>query len=171
MIPFPDVSKLSSIAIELERRFPTASVGEIYAMAKPTVEGAIAVAAGQSRNDGLYLFPYLPLIIASSVLFANHVLGSTTPKSIPSQLPSGRHTPAPQPPFRMPSHTPQSHTPQLQHQQIPSHPQQSETGGPSYDMESWFDTFPSTSTTAPASSSEFTQFHVSTRWADLILEH
>ena len=56
MVPFPDVSKLSAIASELERRFPAASVGEIYAMAKPTVENAIAVAAGQSRNDGATFF-------------------------------------------------------------------------------------------------------------------
>lgn len=54
MVPFPDVSKLSAIAAELEKRFPTATVGEIYAMAKPTVESAIAVAASHSqRNDGL----------------------------------------------------------------------------------------------------------------------
>lgn len=53
MVPFPDVSKLSAIAGELEKRFPTATVGEIYAMAKPTVESAIAVAASQSRTDGL----------------------------------------------------------------------------------------------------------------------
>ena len=52
MVPFPDVSKLSAIAAELERRFPSASVGEIYAMARPTVEGAVAVAAGSTRNDG-----------------------------------------------------------------------------------------------------------------------
>lgn len=52
MVPFPDVSKLSAIAAELEKRFPTATVGEIYAMAKPTVESAIAVAASHSRNDG-----------------------------------------------------------------------------------------------------------------------
>jgi hypothetical protein len=52
MVPFPDTSKLSAIALELERRFPNASVGEIYAMAKPTVEGAVAVAAGGSRHDG-----------------------------------------------------------------------------------------------------------------------
>ena len=54
MVPFPDVSKLSAIAGELEKRFPTATVGEIYAMAKPTVESAIAVAASQSRTDGLF---------------------------------------------------------------------------------------------------------------------
>ena len=53
MVPFPDVSKLSAIAAELERRFPSASVGEIYAMAKPTVENAIAVVASQSRPDGI----------------------------------------------------------------------------------------------------------------------
>ena len=53
LVPFPDVSKLSAIAAELERRFPAASVGDIYAMAKPAVESAIAVSgAGQSRNDG-----------------------------------------------------------------------------------------------------------------------
>jgi hypothetical protein len=53
MVPFPDTSKLSAIAGELERRFPSATVGEIYAMAKQPVESAIAVAAGQgSRNDG-----------------------------------------------------------------------------------------------------------------------
>jgi hypothetical protein len=51
MVPFPDVSKLSAIAAELERRYPHASVGEIYAMAKPTVDGAVAVAAG-ARTDG-----------------------------------------------------------------------------------------------------------------------
>jgi hypothetical protein len=56
MVPFPDTSKLSAISAELERRFPHATVGEIYAMAKPTVENAIAVAAGQgSRNDGVFL--------------------------------------------------------------------------------------------------------------------
>jgi hypothetical protein len=53
MVPFPDVSKLSAIAGELEKRFPTATVGEIYAMAKPTIESAVAVAASQSRTDGL----------------------------------------------------------------------------------------------------------------------
>lgn len=58
MVPFPDVSKLSAIAGELERRFPTASVGEIYAMAKPTVEGAVAVAAGNSRNEGIVFIYY-----------------------------------------------------------------------------------------------------------------
>ena len=52
MVPFPDVSKLSAIAAELERRFPAASVGEIYAMAKPTVESAMAVVVGNSRTDG-----------------------------------------------------------------------------------------------------------------------
>jgi hypothetical protein len=57
LVPFPDVSKLSAIASELERRFPIASVGEIYAMAKPTVENAMAVATGQPRNEGvLWIF-------------------------------------------------------------------------------------------------------------------
>jgi hypothetical protein len=56
MVPFPDTSKLSAIAEELERRFPSATVGEIYAMAKQPVESAIAVAAGQgSRKDGVSL--------------------------------------------------------------------------------------------------------------------
>src|SRR5271169_5309784 len=79
MVPFPDVSKLSAIAAELERRFPAASVGEIYAMAKPTVEGAIAVATGHSRTDGI---PHkrLLLIAAASMLFSNAQLGDTTPR-------------------------------------------------------------------------------------------
>lgn len=53
MVPLPDVSRLSAIASELERRFPIASVGDIYAMAKPAVESAMAVVAGQTRNDGV----------------------------------------------------------------------------------------------------------------------
>ena len=61
MVPFPDVSKLSAIAAELEKRFPTATVGEIYAMAKPTVESAIAVAASHSRNDGVVLAKLPPI--------------------------------------------------------------------------------------------------------------
>jgi len=57
MVPFPDVSKLSAIAAELEKRFPMATVGEIYAMAKPTVESALAVA--DSRQDGFVLLAFL----------------------------------------------------------------------------------------------------------------
>jgi hypothetical protein len=50
MIPFPDVSKLSAIALELERRFPGSSVGEIYAMAKEPVDTATAVSSGLPPN-------------------------------------------------------------------------------------------------------------------------
>ena len=57
MVPFPDVSKLSAIAAELEKRFPMATVGEIYAMAKPTVESALAVA--DSRQDGFVLLAFI----------------------------------------------------------------------------------------------------------------
>jgi hypothetical protein len=46
MLPFTDVSKLSAIALELERRFPGSSIAEIYAMAKEPVETAAAVQAG-----------------------------------------------------------------------------------------------------------------------------
>jgi len=46
MIPFPDVSKLSAIALELERRYPGSSIGEIYAMAKEPVDSAAALSNG-----------------------------------------------------------------------------------------------------------------------------
>ena len=111
MVPFPDVSKLSAIAAELERRFPTASVGEIYAMAKPTVETAVVVAAGQPRNDGISL-PLASLTLASSVLFSNPILGDATPKSIQNQIPSARHTPVQEIPFGLPSSISQQPQPQ-----------------------------------------------------------
>jgi len=105
MVPFPDTSKLSAIALELERRFPNASVGEIYAMAKPTVEGAVAVAAGGSRHD-------------ASILFGHRDAASL------HQLP--------------PRDVQFHHTLPLQEQRRPS------DTTPTYDMESWFDTFPTT---------------------------
>ena len=59
MVPFPDVSKLSAIAAHLETRYPAATIGEIYAMARPAVENAIAVqVAGGSRNDGNAVFVF-----------------------------------------------------------------------------------------------------------------
>src|SRR5271169_48054 len=154
MVPFPDVSKLSAIASELERRFPAASVGEIYAMAKPTVENAIAVAAGQSRNDG---FPSLFLVIndtASSILFPNSIVGDTTPNSLQHQIPSARHTPVqPENPFRTPATLPQ----QLQQTQQPVQTHRHHETTP-YDMETWFNTFPTPGNAATTASTDFTQF-------------
>jgi hypothetical protein len=155
MVPFPDVSKLSAIAGELERRFPAASVGEIYAMAKPTVEGAVAVAAGNSRNEGI-VFILLLLTIASSVLFSNPILGDTTPKSVQNQGQSARHTPVQQEtPFRTPSALPPQ--PQPSHQPIHTHRHHE---NPPYDMETWFSTFPgpTTDNAGPSTSTDFTQF-------------
>ena len=158
MVPFPDVSKLSAIAAELERRFPTASVGEIYAMAKPTVESAVVVAVGQSRNDGISL-SLSSRILASSVLFSNPILGDTTPKSIQNQIPSARHTPVQEIPFGRPSSISQQPQPQPQPQpQTVQHQQPEPTP---YDMESWFNTFPAASSNqAPTTSTDFTQFQV-----------
>lgn len=158
MVPFPDVSKLSAIAAELERRFPTASVGEIYAMAKPTVESAVAVAAGQSRTDGISL-ALSSLNPASSVLFSNPILGDTTPKSIQNQIPSARHTPVQEIPFIQPPSISQQPQSQPQPQQV----QLQRPEATPYDMESWFNTFPATgSNQAPTTATDFTQFQVHT---------
>jgi hypothetical protein len=150
MVPFPDVSKLSAIAGELERRFPTASVGQIYAMAKPTVESAIAVAAEHARNDRTSLFNSSLIFPASSMLFGQPILGDTTPNSIRAQTPSARHTPVQKEvPFRAPSTLPSQPQPltlpqtqtQLQPQQVQFPRRQSQQTS-SYDIDSWFNTFP-----------------------------
>jgi hypothetical protein len=154
MVPFPDVSKLSAIAGELERRFPTASVGQIYAMAKPTVESAIAVAAEHARNDRTSLVKSSLIFPASSMLFGQPILGDTPPNSIKAQTPSARHTPVQKEvPFRAPSTLPSQPQPQpltlpqtqtqtqLQPQQV-QFPRRQTGQTSSYDIDSWFNTFP-----------------------------
>jgi len=151
LVPFSDVSKLSSIAEALERRFPTASVGQIYAMAKPTVESAIAVAAEHARNDRTSPSLKSSLIPAASILFGQPLLGDTTPNSIRAQTPAARHAPAqPDVPFRTPSTHPSQPPPrsitipqtQLQPQQVQFRPRRQTEQTSSYDIDSWFNTFP-----------------------------
>ena len=173
LVPFPDVSKLSAIAGELERRFPNASVGQIYAMAKPTVESAIAVAAEQARNDGTSLVrPSLTL--APSMLFGPTIVGDTTPNSIQARTPSARHTPIqPEVPFRTPStHPPQPQSKSLPLPQTNLHGQQVQFQPPrqteqssTYDIDSWFNTFPSATVQTPqpqipSTSTDFSPFQV-----------
>jgi hypothetical protein len=111
-----------------------------------------------SQRMTVYLVSGCLLTVASSVLFGNHVLDSATPKSISSQGPSGRHTPVQQPtPFRVSA--PHTQQPQQAQHQITSHRTADIT--PSYDIDSWFSTFPSTNSSGPTGpTSEFTQFQV-----------
>ncbi len=112
-------------------------------------------------------FLQIRLIIASSVFFANGQLGDIASIHNPSS--SARHTPVLKEVQFRPASDHQS-------QQLSRHPSFSQpqpqatasrsaegTGTPSYDMESWFSTFPAStvSTLQPtASSSAFTPFHV-----------
>lgn len=133
-------------------------------MAKPTVENAIAVAAGQgSRNDGVFFLGEIDFL-ASIVLFANPQLSDPS-VAIHSQLSSARHTPVQKDTRfnRSPSqpHLIQSHQ-QQQPQQLPPSSRSAE-GTPSYDMDSWFSTFPPQTQSQPQATdtSDFTQFQVS----------
>ena len=164
MVPFPDTSRLSAIAAELERRYPTASLGEIYAMAKPTVDNAVATAASQSHGEGI-LCGKPKLNTAPSGLFANSILGDTA-TSIHSQQTSARHTPVSVQqdvnfgttsvsPLGQPSQT----QPEAQHSHHLPH-QPAETTP--YDIESWFSsisTFPPRNGST-LGSSDFSLFHV-----------
>jgi hypothetical protein len=163
MVPFPDTSKLSAIAGELERRYPNASLGEIYAMAKPAVENALAVATGQPRSEGIFFAPG-ELSEAASVLFSAPILGDTAAaNSIHSQLNSARHTPVPPETatFRQTPRLSSQRHPQPQPQPQAQHAHQLTTRQPEttpYDIDSWFNTFPSSNT--GGTSSEFTSFQV-----------
>lgn len=107
----------------------------------------------------------IKLIIASSVFFVNGQLGDIA--SVHNQLSSARHTPVHKEVQFRPASDHQSQ--QLSRHPSVSQPQPQATASrsaedtPSYDMESWFSTFPATtvSTLQPtASSSTFTSFHV-----------
>jgi len=95
---------------------------------------------------------------ASSILFGQPILGDTTPNSIRAQTPSARHTPVQKEvPFRAPSTLPsqpqtltlpQTQT-QLQPQQVQFRPRRQTEQTSSYDIDSWFNTFPPANVQTP----------------------
>lgn len=100
------------------------------------------------------VFLYFSGLSIASVRFSNPILGDTTPNSVQNQIPSARHTPVQSEiPFITPSSHPQQ--PQLSQQpiQVNRHPETTP-----YDMETWFNTFPSAGNPTPTPSTDFTQF-------------
>jgi len=155
MVPFPDVSKLSAVAAHLEQRYPNASIGEIYAMAKPTVENAIAVqVAGGNRNNRSSLMKKI-LILASTVLLRGPQFGESISRNSFSPVISRR------PSFNQdqivqirgsPSRSSRSQQ-QVPPQQLPLPDTHTPTGTPSYDLDSWFGPI-ATQSVQPQSSSQ-----------------
>jgi hypothetical protein len=160
MVPFPDVSKLSAIAAHLEQRYPNASIGEIYAMAKPTVENAIAVqVAGGNRNTREFIENTI-LMIASAVLFRTPQMGEPLSRRLSFSRPISR-----KPSFgqESPQMTGSPSRPSQRQQRRPSQqlplPEPLNTTAaqpvttPTYDLETWFNPV-SAQTTQTQSSSQ-----------------